>query len=437
MPLPLPTEIVVCILESFVAFPDVMDTSAPRYAIYSDDFLPLHDIKRSIRSLSLLALVCKQWNTICTPILYQCLVVDDSTVTNALLNTLQSSRTTPNTAGRLQPLGCLTRHLIIALSDRPAHSREAEPLETRILQRFGDLGKLACCLPLIQILSISIRIPAILGLPLPYYGRDFAASVTRTSAQSLRKLFLYQNPVVLFSRRELLNLLESAPHIVALIGVGYIGCPVAFPYLPKLKYLAVSSDAVHCDGTAHKDDQTPALDHVHFGPIRSPTSLRHFLSAWGPKLTSVSLDLRMPAEPTRSPMNIPQIFGSFCPSVSHLEIFITNWHGFPQCDWLPSIEYLSVHLDFSGATVTDICKTLAGIQLPSLKVVRFLDPAMDEWLESPQSGNVDGAWSPLLKVAFRVVNHYGHQLGPSGRHLEYAGTLPSAFYSQLTEAMCP
>jgi hypothetical protein len=26
MPLPLPTEIVVCVLESFVAFPDVMDT---------------------------------------------------------------------------------------------------------------------------------------------------------------------------------------------------------------------------------------------------------------------------------------------------------------------------------------------------------------------------------------------------------------------------
>lgn len=441
MPLPLPTEIVVCVLDSFVAFPDVMDTNAP---LYPDVFLPLNDIKRSIQSLSLLALVCKQWNTICTPNLYQCLVVDDSTVTNALLNTLQSSHTTPNTFGRLKPLGFLTRHLIIALSDCPAHSREAEPLEIRILQRFGDLGRLACLLPHLQILSISITIPAILGLPLPHYGRDFAASVTRTSAYSLRKLFLHRNPVVLFSRRELRTLLESTPHLEALIGVGCVGCPVALPYLPKLKYLAVNSEAVHCDGTEHKGDQTPSLDHVHFGPIRSSTSLVHFLSAWGPKLTYISLDLRMPVEPNSPPMNpfnCPQILGSLCPNISHLEIFITSWHGFPQCDWLPSIEYLSVRLNFSGATVTDICKTLAGIHLPSLKVVRFLDPEMDEWLASPQSGNVEGAWSPLLKVAFRVVNHNGHQLAPR-RCLEYAGTSSSVFYSQLMalfwiEAMCP
>lgn len=416
MPLPLPTEIVVCVLESFVAFPDVMDTSAPRYALNSDFFLPLHDIKRSIQSLSLLALVCKQWNTICTPILYQCLVVDDSTVTKALLNTLQSSHTTPNAVGRLQPLGFLTRHLIIALSDGPAHSPEAEPLGNRVVRRFGALGKLACCLPHLQILSISIRIQGMLGLPLPHYGRDFAASVTRTSAQSLRKLFLYQNPVVLFSRPELRTLLESTPNLVALIGgVGYIECPVALPYLPKLKYLAISSGGVHCDGNEHKGDQTPALDQVHFGPIRSSTSLIHFASALGPKLIFVSLDLRLPIEPTPPPMSLfscPQILGNLCPNVSHLEMFITSWHGITECDWFPSIEYLGVHFNFHSATVTDICKTLAGLQQPSLKVVRFLNPEMDEWLASSESGNVDGAWSPLLKVAFRVVNYYGHQLYP-------------------------
>jgi hypothetical protein len=112
-------------------------------------------------------------------------------------------------------------------------------------------------------------------------------------------------PLSFLAARELRTLLESTPNLVALIGVGYIGCPVALPYLPKLKYLAVSSEAVHCDGTAHKDDQTPSLDHVHFGPIRSPTSLVHFLSAWGPKLTSVSLDLRMPVEPTSTTTNEP------------------------------------------------------------------------------------------------------------------------------------
>ncbi|KAH9060812.1 hypothetical protein EDB87DRAFT_1725308 [Lactarius vividus] len=353
MPLPLPIEIVVCILESFVAFPDVMDTSAPRYAIYPNGFLPLDDIKRSIRSLSLLALVCRQWNTIYTPILYRCLVVDDSTVMNVLLNTLQRSHTTTHAS---------------ALSDRHTHSHEVEPLEIRILKRFGDLGKLACCLPHLQILSISIAIPAVLGLPMPYYGRDFAASITRTSARSLRKLFLYQNPVVLFSRPELHALLESTPNLVALIGADYIGCPAALPFLPKLKYLAVSGEA----------STSPPTDHF----------------------------------------DCSQILGSLCPNISRLEIFITNWHCFPQLDWLPSVEDLDIHLIFSGVTVTDICKTLAGIQSPSLKVIRFLDPEMDKWLASPQSGNVDSAWGPLLKIMFRVVNHDGHQLGPSGRPLE-------------------
>ncbi|KAI9445501.1 hypothetical protein H4582DRAFT_1915866 [Lactarius indigo] len=421
MPLPLPTELVVCILESFVAFPDVMDTSAPHYAVYSNGFLPLNDIKQSIRSLSLLALVCKQWNTICTPILYQCLVVDDSTVINILLNTLQSPHMTADTSGRLLPSGLLTRHLIIALSDRHTHSHEAEPLEIRILQRFGDLGKLACCLPHLQILSISIAIPPVLGLPMPHYGRDFATSITRTSARSLRKLFLYQNPVVLFSHQELRTLLESTPNLVTLIGADYIGCPAALPSLPKLKYLAVCGGAVHCGGTEHKDDHTPSLDHVHFGPIRSSTSWMHLLSAWRPKLTSVSLDLRIPVVPTPPPtdhFDCLQILGSLCPNISRLEIFIINWHCFPQLDWLPSVEHLDIHLIFSGVTVTDICKTLAGIQLPSLKVVRFLDPEMEEWLATPQSGNMDGAWGLLIKIAFRVINHNGHQLGPSGRSLE-------------------
>ncbi|KAH9046461.1 hypothetical protein EDB84DRAFT_1575863 [Lactarius hengduanensis] len=430
MPLPLPTEMVVCILESFVAFPDVMDTSAPHYAINPNGFLPLDDIKRSIQSLSLLALVCKQWNTICTPILYQCLVVDDYTVMNVLLNTLQRSHTTTHTS---------------ALSDRHTHSREAEPLEIRILQRFGDLGKLACCLPHLQILSISIAIPAVLGLPMPHYGRDFAASIARTSARSLRKLFLYQNPVVLFSRSELHTLLESTPNLVALVGADYIGCPAALPSLPKLKYLAVSGEAAHCGGTGHKDDPTPSLDHVHFGPIRSPTFWMHLLSAWGPKLTSVSLDLRIPVVSTSPPtdhFDCSQILGSLCPNISRLEIFVINWHCFPQLDWLPSVEDLDIHLIFSGVTVTDMCKTLADIQLPSLKVIRFLDPEMDKWLASPQSGNVDSAWGPLFNITFRVVNCDGCQLGPSRRPLGYADTLFSALYPQLKvpfwiEAMCP
>src|SRR6266702_2895396 len=114
MPLPLPTEIVVWILKSSVAFPDVMDTSAPHYAIYSNDFLPLNDIKSSIRSLSLLALVCKQWNTICTPILYQCLVVEDTT---ALRGTRQARLLSPPPSNPFHldndPGGTRTSHAIL------------------------------------------------------------------------------------------------------------------------------------------------------------------------------------------------------------------------------------------------------------------------------------------------------------------------------------
>ncbi|KAH9075754.1 hypothetical protein EDB83DRAFT_1815619 [Lactarius deliciosus] len=269
---------------------------------------------------------------------------------------------------------------------------------------------------------------------MPHYGRDFAASITRTSARSLRKLFLYQSPVVLFSRPELHTLLESTHNLVALIGADYIGCPAALPSLPKLKYLAVSGEAVHCGGIGHKDDPTPSLDHVHFGPIRSSTSWMHLLSAWGPKLTSASLDLRIPVVSTPPPtdhFDYSQTLGNLCPNISCLEIFIINWHCFPQLDWLPSVEDLNIHIIFSGVTVTDMCKALAGIQSPSLKVVRFLDPEMDKWLASSQSGNVDSAWDPLLHITFRVVNYDGHQLGPSRRPLGYADTLFSALYPQL------
>ncbi|KAI0307522.1 hypothetical protein B0F90DRAFT_19161 [Multifurca ochricompacta] len=417
MPFPLPVETLVHILELAVAFPSVMDTHLPQYSLYPKSFLPLNDIKRSTWILSSLALVCKQWNTICTPTLYQCLVIDDSTDMSALLYTLERSQLTTDTLGRFRPRGFLARHLIIALSDHPAHEDGVESLETRIFQRFGNLGRLSRYLPYLQVLSISIMIQDTWGLPMPYYGRDFAAAVTQTSAWSLRKLYLHQNPIVLFSRQELRTLLESAPNLVAIVSscnTGHLGCPVALPYLPKLKYLTVNHEAGHCDSICHEDGHTPSLDRVHIRPSRSSNFWTHLLSSQGLIITSVSLDLRITSE-LENHSHCLYMLSSLCPNLSCLEIFINDWHDFPKRDVLPSIEHLGVSLLFGTVKVADMCETLACIQLPSLKTVRLMDPHMVEWFASPLSGNVESAWTPLIGRTFCVVDCDGRDLGPYRR----------------------
>ena len=121
MPLPLPIEIVEYILDLAGAFPDLSVHMSPPYSIHShDDELPLSAIKLSASTLFSFTLVCKLWNTICTPRLYRCLAIVDDTPIDALLRTLEQSQITATASSGSIHLGSLTRNLIIALSDDPS-----------------------------------------------------------------------------------------------------------------------------------------------------------------------------------------------------------------------------------------------------------------------------------------------------------------------------
>jgi len=417
MSLSLPVEILENILDLAGPFPDLTNTSSPQYPIYPEHDLPLPDIRLSTRSLYSLSLVCKQWNTICTPRLYRSLAIVDSTRVSALLRTLEHSQTTPAVLGRTSPLGSLTRHLIIALSDYPAPESETERFESRIVRRFGNLGRLARCLPRLQVLSISIFIRDMWGLPPPYYGKDFAATVTQICATSLRKLYLHHYPFVLFSRPELRKLLEAAPNLVAITGAAVgsqIGCPAALPYLPKLKYLAVNSEMDECNCAGHKVHPTPSLDYVHIRPSLFSNLWVHLLSAQGTKLTSVSLDLRLVVDP-ESCSNCLSMLTNVCHNLSYLEICLDSWRSFPRLDPLPPVEQLGIRVQADNIAVTSICEILATISSSSLKVVHLKDAHVIEWFASPLSDNVESAWSPLVDRAFRVVDCHGQELGPPQR----------------------
>ena len=414
MPLPLPTEIVEYILDLAGAFPDLSVYQSPPYSLYSDRDLPLSDIALSASSLFSLALVCKLWNTICTPRLYRCLAIVDDTAIDALLRTLEQSQITATVSGSV-PLGSLTRHLIIALSDQAsANDSRSERYERRIERRFGNLGRLSRCLPHLEILSISTFTQAwnMWDLPLPYYGKDFAATVTQTCAPSLLKLHLHQQAIILFSRQEFRKLLKSSPNLIAITGADVgdcIGCPVTLPYLPKLKYLVVNDRMEHCDEIRHEDDRTPLLDHIHIheGPLSSHWV--HLLSSQGARLTSISLDLRFP-EHLKNCSEYLSKFTKFCPNLSYLEIYIDNWLLFPRLEMLPPVERFGLHAETDDTSVETICKKLATIQSPSLKVIQIMNPGVFELFAF--SDNVKNAWSPLVDHAFRVVDYDGRELGP-------------------------
>ena len=417
MPLPLPIEIVEYVLDLAGAFPDLSAHLSHPYSLHSaDHVLPLSAIKLSAGSFFSLALVCKQWNVICTPRLYRCLaIVDDTaTVIDALLRTLEQAQITARVSGSM-PLGSLTRHLIVALSDC-VNDDEDKHFERRILRRFGYLGRLARCLPHLEILSISIFTGDTWGRPLPYYGKDFAASVIQTCAPSLIKLHLHHEALVLFSRPELRKLLESSPNLIAIIGAGVgdcIGCPVTLPYLPKLKYLSVNSTMRRCDYIGHEDDRTPLLDHIHIQYGLLSDHWVHLLSVQGPRLTSVSLDLRLSQEPENCSEYLSGLT-KFCPNLLYLEICIDNWFSFPRLELLPLVERFGIHVQARntsrGTSVDTICKKLATIQSPSLRVVQLMSPGIFERFAS--SDNVKSAWSPLVDHPFRVVDGDGRELGP-------------------------
>lgn len=408
MSLPLPFEIVEYVLDLVGAFPDHSLT---------DHILPLSAIKLSTSSLFSLALVSKQWNTICTRRLYRCLAIVDDTAIDALLRTLEQSQITATVSGGM-PRGSITRHLIIALSDSSASDNESERFEKRIVRRFGNLGRLARCLPHLEILSISIYTQDTWGLPVPYYGKDFAASVIQTCAPSLLKLYLHHGPLILFSRQEFRKLLESSPNLTTIAGhnVGdCIDCPVTLPYLPKLRYLAVNSKMGLCDHPifGHEDSRTPLLDHIHFrqGPLSSHWV--HLLSVQGARLASVSLDLHLSQDPPDPSINCSEYLSKitkFCPNLPYLEICIDNWVSFPRLELPPPVERLGIYVRTYNSSVDTICKTLATIQSPSLKVIQLMNPGIFEQFAS--SDNVKSAWSPLTDHAFRVVDRDGRELSP-------------------------
>jgi hypothetical protein len=415
MPLPLPIEIVEYILDLAGAFPDLSAHMSPPYPIHSSDVteddLPLSAIKLSASSLFSLTLVCKLWNTICTPRLYRCLAIVDDTDIDALLRTLEQSQITATVSGNMH-LGSLTRNLIISLSNNPpVNVNRRERFERRIERRFGSLGRLARCLPHLELLSISIFIQDMWNLPRPYYGKDFAASVTQTCAPSLLKLHLHHDIIVLFSRQELRKLLESSPNLLAITGRGVgecIGCPVTLPHLPKLKYLVVNS-IMRCDHIGHEDDRTPNLDHIHTQQNLLSNDWAHLLSIQSARLISVSLDLRLSHDTNTSSEYLSK-FTKFCPNLSYLEICINNWVLFPRLELLPPVERFGIHIQACNTGVDAICKALATIQSSSLKVIQLMSPGIFERFAS--SDNVKNAWSPLVDHSFRVVDCDGRELGP-------------------------
>ncbi|KAA1477682.1 hypothetical protein DENSPDRAFT_854498 [Dentipellis sp. KUC8613] len=281
------------------------------------DFVDLKSLNASISTGFSIIRVCHQWRALALPILYRCVIVDSGKAGQSLSRTLLASKDGSETPLHT-PLGARVRHLVLSLSVASELMTAGSGL---VPWEFQHLAEIAACLPSLTILSVTINLSSYVACT-PYYGAAFSRALSATCGGSLRKLHLAGASEVLFAPGTHRDLLNAFPRLRIAIGDGAGGCPAAWPALPELGFITVTTALGACHDYAHSGAALPALRCALFracSPYHPLESWIHFLELHGPRLEVVYLDLRTSMHKVCVCVGVMK---AYCPNLKQLKVFV-------------------------------------------------------------------------------------------------------------------
>ncbi|TFK54517.1 hypothetical protein OE88DRAFT_1733169 [Heliocybe sulcata] len=345
--------------------------------------LPEHEeqqiLNKSVALKASFAQVCKQWQELVTPLLYQIVVAREQ-----------------------EGLSCL--HRTILGSDGPGQKDRAVALRARVLRfccvvdggemeaeryNFHNLAEILENLPIL--VNFTLRCNQKRGFSkisiMPQYVLSALTTLHPTlrvlnwaTADSLRATRYFQEQSILgqFKALRILSLPKPVHADPKRLLMARAPIPVTL-HMPDLRVLAISDSQYLSEGPI-------VLKHSkqfqHLQEIHAPSSLcgRLSLGAVGERITRLTLHHTKESRADLAPQ-VRKALNLF-PNIVHLVLWLSAWDEMPHTLRLPNTECLGLGRlgdeMCSNAEYRDLRDSLSSMHSPKLEVVRFLS-GVREW----------------------------------------------------------
>lgn len=394
-----PPEIWIQIFEWASFLPGLMDIGVPnplQPSAVKEWYSPFtwNNLRACLATRRAIVLVCQRWYTVGLPILYHCLFIRDSACRISLQRTFAAEAAARKHSAPSVPLWSWARHLVLDVDHLSSNAEFTSEMEA--------VSAILFFVPNLKILSFG-AIGELGQLP-----KKFTDTLSKTCGSTLRRIYLRWNQFPFLTSAQCDHLLASLPNLETIVGGSFMGrCVAAMPRLPNLHHITLFSE--DC-GTSHDSN-------VNFPAVRE-ASLRigvhagwkHFTAVHGPLLTTIYLTYMSPLGPDSIQRDL-NVLKDDCPNLTHLIIHLVGWSQIFPMVLPPSVTHLGLSFNSMDRKFVirpgygDLFAGIASIKAPSLKVVRLLSGAPNQYLRF-----VD--FPALSKCGFHLEDATGTRLTP-------------------------
>ncbi|TFY65337.1 hypothetical protein EVG20_g5634 [Dentipellis fragilis] len=349
-------------------------------------------LQPTLNTRSSLALVCKAWHAITTPLLYRLLRIRSYQEMHALAKTFQSSRK----QSRSLHLGTFVRHLRIESSVAFGAITALDPLFS--------------CLTRLKILTLN----------LPYttmHSRLLLGPLSHCK-QTLRRLAISNlRDGILSGGRDghsLVTVLNSLPHLRSMTicsEAGMMACPCLLPRLPELTFLGAFDCLCHYH---HRDTPTfPSLRHLDIQlPVIRRGCITHLLKLQGHLLTSVFMNTfpicRFNTGPLHAACNLLK---DHCPKLATLAIMVGPFEAYQHLmlDNFPAVTHFGLLSPrFERNEPERFYPWLAAMgAIPSIRVLRLMDRWISGSVHTAIGSGEESVRTHLKECHYRLEDYDG------------------------------
>ncbi|TFY71650.1 hypothetical protein EVG20_g1360 [Dentipellis fragilis] len=359
---------------------------------------PMKEYRASLVYKRSLVLVCKRWNILAMPLLYQVVVLGPRNI-GPLYRTIKHSERHLYLSTAMSTLGSFVRHI-----------------ELNTLDRVHDIVGILRCTYRLEIFSVDCLLYDAHILPTP-----LVVALTSACHSTLRRLsFRGAYP----DSSDCLDIIRSCQYLqttfLANPDVGYGFCPVEVLKSPHVTFLSVGHNISDPRSNASVPDvvlQAPPSVQGHF-LLSSKFSIpledwSLLLARHGHRFRTIYLEMH---DADRDVQKCLDIFSANCPNLQHFILVTLNFRRLAAAlpySFPPTITHLGLYAKQEGSFFT-LFSALAELGeettplTPRLQVLRLLNPSASDVLRGE---GLMGSFGPLVRsLPFRVQDHDGQEM---------------------------